>query len=202
MTNSTTTAQTPRCPECGKGALRRHLIDERFAFDLGDEPITVTAHNVPVERCDHCEFAMSGPEAAKIRHDAVCRAAGFFTPEAIKALRQRLGLSQGQFARLAGVGVATISRWERGRVLQNRSNDHLLYLIAESDEARRLLEGRLAARNRGRTDDPPAPGQASSPSPVAAPRSGRFRTNVAQDPALRERSRAFDLCAAAACSTN
>lgn len=138
-------AQLPKigtCPECGQGSLTLHHLDEAFDFDLGEETIRVHARNVPVERCDRCGAELSGPAAAKVRHEAVCQAAGFFTPEEIKALRKRLNLSQQDFARLAGVGVATVSRWERGRLIQNRGNDNLLFLLAESAEARRLLQTR------------------------------------------------------------
>ena len=56
---------------------------------------------------------LSGPAAAKVRHEAVCKAAGFYSPEEVKALRRRLGLSQEDLARLGGMGVATVSGVER-----------------------------------------------------------------------------------------
>ena len=37
------------------------------------------------------------------------------TPEAIRATRLRLGLTQEQFARELGVTLSTVSRWETGR---------------------------------------------------------------------------------------
>lgn len=42
------------------------------------------------------------------------------TPEGIKALRDRLTLSQADLARLLGVDVATVSRWERGETAPRR----------------------------------------------------------------------------------
>lgn len=38
------------------------------------------------------------------------------TPAEIRALRQRLGLSQVAFAARLGVGWATVQRWETGKV--------------------------------------------------------------------------------------
>ncbi|WP_370307574.1 helix-turn-helix domain-containing protein [Sinimarinibacterium flocculans] len=35
-------------------------------------------------------------------------------PRDIKRIRERLGLSQAQFAQLVGVHAVTVSRWERG----------------------------------------------------------------------------------------
>lgn len=37
------------------------------------------------------------------------------TPEAIKALRERLGLSQVKFAMRYGFGMSTVRDWEHGR---------------------------------------------------------------------------------------
>lgn len=36
-------------------------------------------------------------------------------PDKIRAIRERLGLTQAQFAYKIGVTVTTISRWEKGR---------------------------------------------------------------------------------------
>jgi len=143
---------TAKCPECDKGLLVPQLVDETFNFDLGEETVKVHAQNVPVERCVNCGAELSGPAAAKVRHEAVCKAAGFFTPEEVKVLRKQLDLSQEAFAQLAGVGVATVSRVERGRLIQNRSTNNLFFLIAQSDEVRRLLAERLASRTRKRSD--------------------------------------------------
>jgi hypothetical protein len=41
---------------------------------------------------------------------------------------------------LTGFGEATISRWERGRLLQNRANDRYLRLLAERPENVQFLE--------------------------------------------------------------
>ena len=62
------------------------------------------------------------------------------SPEEIKALRERLGKTQQEFAELTGIGEATISRWERGRLLQNRANDNFLRLIAANPVNLKLLQ--------------------------------------------------------------
>src|SRR5580698_5387522 len=121
-----------RCPVCGNGVLCSRLLDETFNFDLDDERIEVHVKNVPVKQCDQCAAQLSGPEAAKIEHEAICRAAGFLTPEEIKALRKGLDLSQEELARIVGLEVATISRMERGQLLPNRSSDNLLFLLEAS----------------------------------------------------------------------
>jgi putative zinc finger/helix-turn-helix YgiT family protein len=136
----------PKCPECEHGHLVPFTRDEEFDYDMGDETIKVVAKDVPVERCDSCGMIASGPAAAKVRHEAVCRAARILTPSEIKALRDKFGWSQQHLADLTDFGVATISRWERGRLLQNRSNNKVLQAIRDCEPFREYLEGLLASK--------------------------------------------------------
>jgi putative zinc finger/helix-turn-helix YgiT family protein len=144
----------PKCPECGRGHLVPFTRDETLDFDLGEEIIKVYAREVPVERCDSCGLIASGPAAAKVRHEALCRAAGLLTPAEIKAIRERFGWSQQHMADLTDLGVATISRWERGRLLQNRNNNTVLLAIRDCLAFREYLEGLLAKKTRKQTPDP------------------------------------------------
>jgi putative zinc finger/helix-turn-helix YgiT family protein len=152
-------AITTKCPECGKGQLIAQTRTEEFDFDLDGETIKVRAENVPVEKCDECGEVMSGPAAAKVRHEAICRAAGLLTPAEIKALRDQFGWSQQYLADLTDFGVATISRWERGRLLQNRSNNKILQAIRDCPPFREYLEGLLGPKTRKQE---PGPGEHSS----------------------------------------
>jgi putative zinc finger/helix-turn-helix YgiT family protein len=137
-----------KCPECGQGQLLSLTRTEEFDFELGDETVKVHAENVPVEKCDKCGEVMSGPAAAKVRHEAICRAAGLLTPSEIKTIRDKFGWSQQQLADLTSFGVATISRWERGRLLPNRSNNKVLQAIRDCPPFREYLEGSLASTTR------------------------------------------------------
>lgn len=138
----------PKCPECDHGHLIPFTRDEELDFDLGEETIKVAIKDVPVERCDVCGLIASGPPAAKVRHEAVCRATGLLTPTEIKAIRDTFGWSQQEFADLTGCGVATVSRWERGRLLQNRSSNKVLLAIRDCPPFREYLEGLLASKTK------------------------------------------------------
>jgi putative zinc finger/helix-turn-helix YgiT family protein len=115
-------------------------IRDQFEYGPDDERITVIAEAVPVLACLACGEMLFGPEAAAVRHQAICRALGLLSPAEIKALRERLGPDQGDFARLTGIGVATLSRWERGRLLQTRAMDRYLRLLDVLPQAARFLE--------------------------------------------------------------
>src|SRR5207248_2931534 len=95
------------------------------------ETITVTAREVPVRACANCGEIYSGPEAARVEHEAICHALGLMRPSEIKALRDRFEWSQQYLADLTGLGIATVSRLERGRHLQNRANNNVLLALRD-----------------------------------------------------------------------
>ncbi|HWG43391.1 MAG TPA: type II toxin-antitoxin system MqsA family antitoxin [Gemmataceae bacterium] len=140
MTHEQSKNAETRCPVCGAGKLKRRVVAERFEYEGDRGTILVEAKDVPIQVCDACGETFSGPPAAQIRHDAICRALKLLTPEEIKSLRERLGKTQQEFAELTGIGEATISRWERGRLLQNRANDNFLRLIAGNPGNLKLLQ--------------------------------------------------------------
>lgn len=119
-----------QCPNCGHALLREETITDRFEYrPKGEEPLTVEVHDVPVEVCPKCGEKYLGPAAARVQHAAVCRALGLMTPAEIQAIRQRLGATQAEFARLTGIDEAAISGWERGSILPNRAMDRYLRLL-------------------------------------------------------------------------
>ena len=150
------------CPECGKGQLITVRRSEEFDFDLGEVTVKVRAENVPVRKCDQCGEVISGPEAAKVRHDAVCRAAGFLIPSEYKAIRETLDWTQQDVADLTGFGVATVSRAERGRLLPNRSYNTVLLAIRDCPPFREYLQDQLAGR-RNLQETGSIPNHQSSP---------------------------------------
>jgi putative zinc finger/helix-turn-helix YgiT family protein len=139
--------QGRRCPSCGHQPLVARRIRDEFEYGPDEDRITIVADDVPVLACQNpeCGEILYGPEAAAVRHQAICRALGLLSPAEIKALRERLGPGQDDFARLTGIGVATLSRWERGRLLQTRALDRYLHLLAALPQAARVLESLVPA---------------------------------------------------------
>jgi putative transcriptional regulator len=56
-------------------------------------------------------------------------------PVDVKAIRQQLGKSQSEFARMIGVSVATLQNWEQGRRRPEGPARALLKIAAENPEA-------------------------------------------------------------------
>ncbi len=122
------------------------MRDEEEDYDNGEIVVKVLAKNVPVERCNSCGLIASGLEAAKVRTEAICHAVGLLAPSEIKALRESFGWSQQYLADLTDFGIATVSRWERGRLLQNRSANKVLLALRDCPAFRSYLEGLLDSK--------------------------------------------------------
>src|SRR5215813_563106 len=58
-----------------------------------------------------------------------------FTSVDVRAIRQRLGKSQSEFARMIGVSVATLQNWEQGRRRPEGPARALLKVAAKNPQA-------------------------------------------------------------------
>jgi HTH-type transcriptional regulator / antitoxin MqsA len=127
-----------RCPVCGRGTLERRLISENFEYrDAGDVGVVSTV-DVPIEDCTICGESFSGPDAARIRHQAIGRALGLLQPQEIRTIRERIGQSLDQFGKLLGVTSERLSQWENGMVWQDRTADRLMRLLVKLDNVQCL----------------------------------------------------------------
>ncbi len=127
------------CPACGSRNVETSEEEYRFKYGTGEKQVDLTT-NVPLRTCGDCEFAFLDDAAEELCHEAICRHRGVMTPSKIRALRGYLGFSQSEFAEITGLGTATLSRWERGAVIQNEAYDKYLYLLGFGDNIDRLEE--------------------------------------------------------------
>ncbi len=126
------------CPECGGRITRgRHSFD----VHVGRRTVAVEGEYSRCSgECGEFYFAAGEMDAAMIRATEVIRAEeGLLTPGEIKALRKRIGLTQPQLEELLGAGLKTVTRWEKGTVIQNGATDTLLRLIRDVPEALQYL---------------------------------------------------------------
>src|SRR5690349_13269975 len=121
MSETTTNGQRRLCPACGRGILKPRLISEVFEYGEDGDTAIVKTQDVPIEDCDVCGESFSGPTAARIRHEAIGRALGLLPPQDIRAIRERLGQSLDQFAKLIGVKTDRLNQWENGTIWQDRT---------------------------------------------------------------------------------
>jgi len=114
-------------------------------FVLVTEPGTFTIYGteIPVDhlfyRCQTCGDEQVTEELAATVQSAAARAYreqfNFLTGAEIRAIRERLALTQEVLESALGLGAKSLARWENEKVLQNRSVDDLLRLIDRDPSA-------------------------------------------------------------------
>lgn len=129
--------ETTACAICGGVA---HHIREERPYPVGRWSVVVADDFYRCEACEE-EFYTPAQSKAVSRHarERAREEFGLLFPEEIRALRERLGLTQAQFEALLGVGRNTVVRWENGHVYPNAATNALLRLLEANPENARLL---------------------------------------------------------------
>ena len=116
------------CAECGNSvATSWHSHTFQYGSEASAADLTV---RLPVRRCDYCDFDYLDDEGERIKHEAVCRHLGVLTPAEVRGIRRRHRMSRAAFAKVTGIGEASLSRWENGINVQTPANDRYLRLLA------------------------------------------------------------------------
>ncbi len=110
------------CILCGEHAARPSIADQEFVYRDGGREVVLHA-KIPVIHCEACDETYTAAGAEEAQHEAVCAYLGRLAPAQIRALRERLNLSQARLAELTQIGIASIKRWESGSCIQNASLD-------------------------------------------------------------------------------
>jgi HTH-type transcriptional regulator / antitoxin MqsA len=115
------------CSVCGDGTvtLKRSTIESTYKDKVETVAFQLLA-------CDSCGSEFAGPAEALANKRSVLafrkRVDGLLSGQEIRALRERLGLSQKQAAQLFGGGPVAFSKYENDDVAQAESMDKLLRL--------------------------------------------------------------------------
>jgi putative zinc finger/helix-turn-helix YgiT family protein len=117
-----------------------------LSLPVNGEQVRVPA--VPHLRCPRCGEVVLRPEGDRRLHDGALRIHRarhrLLSPDEIRALRRRFGLTQAGLARLLRLGNNTVSRWEAGRNVQTAAMDVLLRLIRDLPGSLAYLRKRVA----------------------------------------------------------
>ena len=117
------------CAECGS-SVATSWHSHTFKYGSGASAADLTVR-VPIRRCDDCDFDYLDDEAERIMHEAVCHHLGVLTPSEVRGIREYHGLSRAAFAKITGIGEASLGRWENGIKVQTPANDRYLRLLAQ-----------------------------------------------------------------------
>ncbi|MEI9476919.1 MAG: type II toxin-antitoxin system MqsA family antitoxin, partial [Deltaproteobacteria bacterium] len=106
------------CPICGKGPLKKGVIEEKFAYK-GE---TITIPDYIVYKCDLCNEAIVDKgtlkTSGKLLKNFKCKVDGLLTGDEIREIRRKLGLTQEQMSEILGGGLKGFARYETGQICQ------------------------------------------------------------------------------------
>jgi len=121
------------CGECRSSAVTWTFVNVEVPYqDRSGNQKTTTAR-IPKGFCGDCGASVYPYEALVLRHEAACHGLGALSPKELIEGRKRLGMTQEQFARHSGFGVASIRRWERGARIQTLSSDRHLRTLLQGE---------------------------------------------------------------------
>ena len=148
-----------KCGECGQRAVHPATLDTYSAeLDHDGRTHLVTVRQFAVARCERCGAVVLDDAANCRLSEALRAAAGLLQPSEIRAGRAGLGLTQKELAFYLQIAEATLSRWETGAQIQQRSMDRLLRGFFVVPEFRRYLgvpdPGPTASDEPFRSDGP------------------------------------------------
>jgi putative zinc finger/helix-turn-helix YgiT family protein len=129
-----------KCGKCRHRAVTLVTVPYTVQFDHDGRkyPIAIPALEVP--KCGNCGTIALDEEANQQISNAFRRQAKLLTPEEIRAGREKLGLTQQDFADRLGIAVSTLSRWETGAQIQQRSLNRLMRAYFDLRELRQYLD--------------------------------------------------------------
>jgi putative zinc finger/helix-turn-helix YgiT family protein len=121
------------------------MMDGEYA----GERYRVPAETMVCPKCGHAALHASQIDAFSTAvADAYRKRHGLLTSSEIRKIRGDLGMSQEEFAAYLSVGLASVKRWELGKV-QEKSMDDLVRIKCSLPTARRNV-ARLMLLKRGR----------------------------------------------------
>jgi putative zinc finger/helix-turn-helix YgiT family protein len=129
----TTRTYPKRCGKCGHQAMRLATVAYTTTIEYDGRAYCVQIPALTVPQCGNCQ-AISIDDAADHQISAAFRhEARLLAPEEIRQGREKLALTQNQFAHLLGVGEATVSRWETGAQIQQRAMGRFFRELLRND---------------------------------------------------------------------
>ncbi|ADD03324.1 transcriptional regulator, XRE family [Thermoanaerobacter italicus Ab9] len=127
------------CPVCGKEQETKVIEKEEVSNVRGDEIKALARIRV----CSVCGEELFDEELEEENiqrvYDIYRKKHGILSPEEIKRIRESYGLSQRAFAKLLGIGEASIARYETG-ALPEKSLSNMIMLLKDPKNMQKLLE--------------------------------------------------------------
>lgn len=127
------------CPVCGKEQETEVIEKEEVSTVRGDEIKALARIRV----CSVCGEELFDEELEEENiqrvYDIYRKKHGILSPEEVRIIRESYGLSQRAFAKLLGIGEASIARYETG-ALPEKSLSNMIMLLKDPKNMEKLLE--------------------------------------------------------------
>jgi putative zinc finger/helix-turn-helix YgiT family protein len=132
-------AFSKKCGHCRERAVALAAVDYSTGIEHDGRKYTVEISGLVVPQCGKCGTVVLDEYANQQISAAFRKQAGLLAPEDIRSRRTALGLTQQALADQLGVAVSTLSRWETGAQIQQRSLDRFLRLYFGVPQVRHAL---------------------------------------------------------------
>src|SRR5262245_39108038 len=119
------------CAGCRERAVYPAKVDYESTIEHDGRPYDVRIPGLEIRTCRKCGKRVMTDAVNRAVSDGLRRAAGLLTPGEILEGRKSPGLTQKELAALLGIADATLSQWETGAQIQQRSLDRLMRLAFE-----------------------------------------------------------------------
>lgn len=127
------------CGKCRQQTVVRETLPYSTEVQYDGRTYTVDVPRFEVPRCTNCGAMVLDDHANDQITDALRQQVGLLAPQQIRSNRESLGLKQRDFANLLAVGESTVSRWETGSQIQQKSLDKLMRLYFAMPDVRHAL---------------------------------------------------------------
>ncbi len=114
---------------CRERAVEPAVVDYRADVEHDGRAYSIHIPALSVFRCGKCGTLVLDDDANQKVSESLRREAHLLAPAEIRRQRETLGLTQKQLASFLQVGESTLSRWETGVQIQQRSLDLLMRLF-------------------------------------------------------------------------
>lgn len=176
-------AFSPKCSKCRKRTMALSAIPYSITINHDGREYAVEIPSLVVPKCTACGNFVLDDEANEQIDRAFRHKARLLTPEQIREGRERLGLTQQALADRLGIAVSTLSRWETGGQIQQRSLNRAMKAYIRSAEIRRCYAW-IESEETGEWLPPPMEDQAATVgTPLFNPPSRLVRSQIASDAA-------------------
>jgi putative zinc finger/helix-turn-helix YgiT family protein len=128
------------CGKCHQPSVERATFRYSAEMQYDGRTYSFEVPELHAPRCTKCGAVVLDDQANDQIMDAFRRQVGLLMPEQIRRNREFLGLKQREFADRLGVGESTVSRWETGAQVQQKSLDKLMRIYFAFPDARDALD--------------------------------------------------------------